>query len=225
MKKYSTLLLDADNTIFDFTRAEANAIEITCKKHNITFSKDIGRLYSEINDALWKRLEKGEVTRNEIKIERFRQLKAKLSLTTSAEEMAQTYIKELSLQCPIIDGAEDALKTLSQRYSLYIVTNGNAPVQRSRMEKSGLSHYFKGVFISEELGCPKPEKQFFDKAFEAVEEKDRSKICIIGDSMSSDILGGINAGIDTCWFLMYESEELYAPTYKARSFEEILKIF
>ena len=225
MKKYSTLLLDADNTIFDFTRAEANAIEITCKKLNIPFSKEVGRLYSKINDSLWKQLEKGEVTRNEIKVERFRQLKEMLSLDASAEEMAQTYIKELSLQCPIIEGAQDALKILSNRYDLYIVTNGNAPVQRSRMEKSGLMSYFKGVFISEELGSPKPEKQFFNKVFEAVKEKDKSRICIIGDSMSSDILGGINAGIDTCWFLKYKSEETYIPTYKAKNFEEVLKIF
>lgn len=225
MKKYTTLLFDADNTLLDFTLAEKNAIKNTCNSYGIAYTDEIGRLYSAINDSLWKQFEKGEIERAEIKIERFRRLTERMGMAVSPEKMAQTYIKELSLQAPLMEGAEEMLQKLKAQYDMYIVTNGNAPVQRSRLAISGLLKFFGKVFISEEMGAQKPKKEFFDKVIEQIPEKDRTKICIIGDSMSSDIQGGINAGLDTCWFKKYETKELFKPTYRAESFEEILKIF
>ena len=225
MKKYTTILFDADNTLLDFTAAEEGAIRNTCLLLGVGYTDEVGRLYSAINDSLWKQFEKGEIERADIKIERFRRLIKRLELPVLAERMAETYIKELSLQAPLIEGAEDMLKKLKTNYDMYIVTNGNAPVQRSRLNKSGILKYFGNVFISEEMGTQKPKKEFFDKVIEQIPEKDRRKICIVGDSMSSDILGGINSGIDTCWFQKYEKKELVKPTYSATSFEEILKIF
>lgn len=225
MRKYTTLLFDADNTLLDFTAAEEQAIKMTCEELSVPFSEDVGKLYSRINDSLWKGFEKGEIERSQIKIERFRQLKERLGLSVSAESMSETYIKQLSLQSPLIEGAEEMLESLHKKYDMYIVTNGNAPVQKSRLKKSGILRFFSGVFISEEVGVPKPKKEFFDKVLSTIPESDKAKVCIIGDSMSSDILGGINSGIDTCWFNKYETTELFAPTYKAKSFEEILKIF
>lgn len=225
MKKYSTLLFDADNTLLDFTAAEEAAIRKTCEELSVPFNCEVGRLYSKINDSLWKQFEKGEIARNEIKTERFRRLIKTLQLSVSAERMSETYIKQLSLQAPLIEGAEDMLQTLCKKYDMYIITNGNAPVQKSRLEKSGLLRFFSGVFISEEVGFPKPKKEYFEAVLSAIPESDVSKVCIVGDSMSSDILGGINSGIDTCWFYKYETEESFKPTYKAKNFEEILKIF
>lgn len=225
MKKYSTLLFDADNTLLDFTAAEKMAIKMTCEELSVEFTEEVGKLYSSINDSLWKQLEKGEIERSEIKIERFRRLIKTLSLSVSAESMSETYIKQLSLQSPLIEGAKEMLETLHKKYDMYIITNGNAPVQKSRLEKSGILRFFGGVFISEEVGFPKPKKEFFEKVLLAIPERDKAKVCIIGDSMSSDILGGINSSLDTCWFHKYETEETYRPTYKAKNFEEILKIF
>ena len=110
-------------------------------------------------------------------------------------------------------------------FELYIVTNGIATVQKSRLAKSGLLPCFKGVFISEEVGSQKPEKKFFDYILDKIPEKDKSKVIIIGDSMSSDILGGINAGIDTCFFNPWGRAEIYSPTYTAKSFDELYNIF
>ena len=121
--------------------------------------------------------------------------------------------------------AEELCKKLSEKYELYIVTNGIGTVQQSRLAKSGLLPYFKDVFVSEKIGSQKPEKKFFDFVFENISEKDKSKVVIVGDSMSSDILGGINAGIDTCFFNPLGREEVYSPTYAVKSFKELENIF
>ena len=139
--------------------------------------------------------------------------------------MAADYIEGLKQGGMLLEGADALCNELSKVYSLYMVTNGITEVQNSRLARSGLLPYFKGVFISEEFGSAKPEKEFFDKIFKLIPEKDLSKICIIGDSMSSDILGGINAGIDTC-YLSENTENLpLTPTYIVKDYTELKKVF
>ncbi len=225
MKDYSTLLFDADNTLMDFYAAEEEGIKNTCLAFGIEYIKQTGELYSKINDGFWKRFEKGEIKREEIKVGRFREFIKTLGLNLSPKEMSQRYIEELSCGKMLLDGALDTCRRLSEKYAMYIVTNGNAYVQRRRFDGCGLEPFFKDVFISEELGAKKPDKQFFLKVFEEIEEKDTSRICIIGDSMSSDILGGINAGIDTCFFNRYDTQRLYEPTYEVKNFTEMEKLF
>jgi 2-haloacid dehalogenase len=225
MRKYTTLLLDADDTLLDFHKAEAMAIETVCENFGIKYNEEVRQTYSEINAKLWRRLEKGEITRDVIKIRRFEEFAEITKNTASPFDMAQCYINALSKGGYLINGAKELCQELSKKYSLYIVTNGIATVQKSRLKLCGLLPYFNGVFISEEAGSQKPDKKFFDFVFNTIPEKDRSKVCIIGDSMSSDILGGLNAGIDTCYFCRNIADNLYTPTYSAQKYEDVKKIF
>ena len=225
MSKYTTLLFDADETLLNFYEAEANAPKLACNRMSIDYREETRCLYSSINDALWKQLEKGLVTRDIIKVRRFEQLAKALGLSVNPNEMAESYGEVLSMQGIILSGADSLCKKLSDNYRMYIVTNGIGYVQRGRLSRSGLLPYFDGVFISEDIGSQKPDITFFNYIFNEIEEKDKSKICIIGDSMSSDILGGINAGIDTCYFSPEIKSGPYSPTYTAKSFEDIIRIF
>lgn len=225
MSKYTTLLFDADETLLDFASAEAMAIKAVCDSFGIKYCDEIRNTYSKINLSLWKQLEKGLVTRDVIKIRRFEQFAEVMGITASPAAMADCYIKALSQGSMLIDGAKELCQALTEKYDMYIVTNGLAVVQKSRLKKCGLLPYFSRVFISEETGSQKPERKFFDFIFEGIPEKDKSKICIIGDSMSSDILGGINAGIDTCFYSPEKTNMPYLPTYVAKSYGDIIEIF
>lgn len=225
MKKYTTLLLDADNTLMDFYAAEEQGIKNTCLAFNIKYDEDIGKLYSDINDGFWKRFEKGEIKRKEIKIGRFREFIKAVGANADPKEMADRYIEELSKGKMLLEGAAECSRKLSEKYTLYIVTNGNSYVQKRRFAGCGLEPYFKAVFISEDMGAKKPDKAFFDKVFSLISEKNRDKICIIGDSMSSDIKGGINAGIDTCFFNISNQNKIYEPTFEVKNFKELEELF
>lgn len=225
MGKYTTLLFDADNTLMDFYAAEEAGIKNTCTAYGINYTKEIGQLYSAINDSFWKRFEKGDVKREEIKIGRFREFVKAIGADIDPEKIAARYIEELSKGKMLLDGALPLCQKLCQKYDMYIITNGNSYVQKKRFSGSGLEPYFKKVFISEDMGVKKPDKAYFDKVLAEISETDKSKICIIGDSMSSDILGGINAGVDTCFFNRNGDERIYEPTYEVISFKEMEKLF
>lgn len=225
MTKYTTLLLDADETLLDFTAAEGFAIGKTCEKFGIPFSDEVRKTYSDINLSLWKQLEKGLCTREEIKLNRFITFTEVMHSSADPVEMGRFYESTLAGCGFIIEGADKLCEKLSRKYALYIVTNGLAGVQKGRLALSGLLPYFRGCFISEESGSAKPKKEFFDFVFHRIEEKDKSKICIIGDSLSSDVAGGINAGIDTCHFCRGEVPENDPATMVAEDFSALEKIF
>lgn len=225
MKKYTTLLLDNDNTLMDFFASEKQAIKNTCSAFGVSPSEENAELYSAINDSYWKRFEKGEIKREEIKVGRFRSFIEALGMEINPDGMAERYFEELSLEHELLPGALELCEKLSRHYSLHLITNGSTYIQKKRLAASPISKFFGKVFISEEMGVKKPDKAFFDAVISAIEEKDRSKICIIGDSMSSDILGGINSGIDTCFFNRDGGALKYKPTYEVKNFEEMEALF
>lgn len=204
MKKYEYLLFDADNTLLDFTEAERRAFRFTCEKCGVEYSKELQEIYSEINLSLWKKLEVGAVTMEFLKLERFRLFLVhcdggeKEDTTERATEMKNTYMDALSKQGCLIDGAEELCKNLSKTYKMYIVTNGIAKIQRSRLALSNLLPYFEGVFISEEIGYAKPSAGYFDHVLSVIGESDKSKYLVIGDSLTSDCDGAIAYGLDIC---------------------------
>ena len=200
MIKYPILLLDADETLFDFSRAEGEAISDALRGMGILPDAEMIATYSRINDGFWKMLERGEITRAELLWRRFEQLYEELGLTVSATETQSIYIERLALACPFIDGALEMLEALSREYSLYAVSNGTASVQDGRIERSGIGRYFKKIFISERVGANKPDRLFFERCFSAIDDFSPEKSIIVGDSLTSDILGGKNAGILTCLF-------------------------
>ncbi len=206
MKKYEILLFDADNTLLDFTKAEELAFRETCLASDMEYSDELYRQYSEINDSLWKRIEKKEITLDFLKLERFRLLLLAVGYPecdktiAEAEKMRDTYIASLGEQACLVDGAEEICKKLSGHYRMYIGTNGISRIQRSRFEKSGLSGYFDDIFVSEEIGAAKPSAAYFDYVFSRIEESDKSKYLVIGDSLTSDCDGAIAYGLDICRF-------------------------
>lgn len=197
---FKTILFDLDETIFDFKKSEAAAVANALKQIGVKPNEKIVKRYSEINESLWKKLEKGEISRHEVLTKRFEILFDELSVDFDSSEMKKIYEKNLSQTGHLIDGAVDLLEKIYQKYNLYIVSNGTLSVQLGRIKCSETGKYFKELFISEVIGSVKPQKQFFDYCFERIPDINLEETLIVGDSLSSDILGGNNAGIKTCWF-------------------------
>lgn len=199
MIKY--ILFDVDDTLLDFGKAEEAAIRKTFERIGIPAAEETVRRYREINAQQWARFEKGEITREKLLTERFDILFSELGLSDIPSEMAQaSYEYLLGIGHYFVDGAEELLEALKDKYELYIVSNGNASVQDRRLKSAGIIPYFSDIFISERVGFNKPSAEFFDACFERIPGFEKDKAIIVGDRLSSDILGGINAGVKTCWF-------------------------
>lgn len=194
------VFLDVDDTLLDFGKAEAAAIKKTFEHIGITASDELIVRYSEINAAQWRRLEKGEISREQVLVERFNILFDELGMRIPGEMVQKTYEYLLGIGHWFVDGAPELLEALYGKYKLYIVSNGTANVQDRRLRSAGIGKYFDGIFISECIGFNKPSREFFDTCFAAIKGFEPDKAIIVGDTLSSDILGGINAGIKTCWF-------------------------
>ena len=194
------ILLDLDDTLFDFHMAERMALIKTLGTLGIPAAEETVSRYSEINDAQWKLLEQGKILRDELKVRRYRLLFDELDIEADAAEAARIYEKNLGKGHYFMDGAEGTLAALHGRYRLYIVSNGTASVQESRIKSAGIAPLFDGIFISQLIGCNKPSAGFFTYCFERIPDFDRRETVIVGDSLSSDIAGGKNAGITTVWF-------------------------
>lgn len=195
------ILFDLDDTLFDFHADEHVALEKTFASLNIPLDDAVCARYSEINQAQWKALERGEITRDQVKLRRFELLFAELGYDSKqAAQAAKTYHERLAEDFHFMDGAPELLEELNGRYRMFLVSNGNLSVQEGRLKKSGIGCYFAGIFISEVLGAEKPSRRFFDLAFSKIPDFDPACAVIVGDSLTSDIRGGINAGVRTIWF-------------------------
>lgn len=202
-RKYTTLLFDADNTLLDFDKAENEALKSVMAIYNLPATEENCRKYSEINDGLWKRFEKGEIEKAEIKSTRFREFFRYLGVTENFDplQVNEKYLSFLKEGGYTVEGASELCRSLTEKgYSIYIITNGIALTQARRLEKSGLLPYISDVFVSETVGVPKPKKEYFDYVLQSITEKDTSKILVIGDSLTSDIKGAENAGLDYIWY-------------------------
>lgn len=195
-----TLLFDLDNTLLDFNQAERIAVSKTLEHFHIAPEDAILKRYSELNLAQWKLLEQGKISREQVKLRRFQILFTELGTDAPAEEAALMYETLLAHGHYFMDGAEELLETLYGKFRMYLVTNGTLSVQKGRLKSSGISRYFDGIFISEELGYNKPSMEYFDCCFSKIPDFHKETTVIIGDSLTSDIQGGINAGIRTIWF-------------------------
>ena len=194
------VLFDVDDTLLDFGKAEAAAIRKTFERIGIPVTDELIRRYSEINAQQWSRFEKGEITRERLLTERFDILFSELGINVPSEMAQASYEYLLGIGHYFVDGAEELLEALKDKYELYIVSNGNASVQDRRLKSAGIIPYFKDIFISERVGFNKPSAEFFEACFERIPGFEKDKAVIVGDRLSSDILGGINAGVKTCWF-------------------------
>lgn len=188
--------------MLDFLASEAYAIRTLFKKYNIgECSDEMLKLYSEINSKYWQMLERNELTKAEILVGRFREFFEKIGVdVTIAEKFNLDYQLTLGDHIEFVDKAEDMLLWQKGKYTLVAVTNGTKIAQEKKLRLSGLDNVFDAIFISENVGVEKPNKEYFDYVFEKLGITDKSQVLIIGDSLTSDMKGGIVAGIDTCWF-------------------------
>ena len=179
--KYKVILFDADDTLFDFKKTEKYALESLMSSLDTDYDKDYCiNIYKEINTKVWKEFEEGKITSDDLKIERFQRLIDKLNLSDDATRLSELYVKFLSQGSFLYEDTKDLLDYLSKNYKLGIITNGLADVQHKRIRESDVGHYFNDVIIS-------------------LNHDDKSSVLMVGDSLSSDIKGGLNASIDTCW--------------------------
>lgn len=220
------LLLDLDDTLLDFKRAEAMAIRDTFEKLNIDPSDENVALYSKINRSCWARLELGELTREEVLHNRFDILFEKLGIEGDSHKTQEMYEYKLSLGAFYLDGALELLNTLYGKYRLYLATNGIIKVQARRIEDSGIGKYFDDIFVSEKIGYNKPDKRFFDLCFNTIQGFKHEETVIVGDTLSSDIKGGINAGIKTIYFNPHSIENTtdIVPDYEIHSLSELPRL-
>ena len=217
------IFLDLDDTIFDFKAAERLAITKTLSEFGFVATEETIARYSEINRLQWERLERGEASREEILSKRFDILFSELGLSARGCEVKAVYEKNLSGCAPIIPGAIELLEALFTKYDLYLASNGTAKVQDGRLAISGIGKYFKNIFISERVGYNKPRREFFEECIKEIPDFSFSEAIIVGDSITSDIRGGKNAGILTCLYnpkgKAFEKED--APDYEIRKLSEL----
>ena len=193
------LLLDLDDTILDFHKAEHIALSKTLRTLGLEPTEEVLSRYSLINKAHWERLERKELTRPQVLLGRFETLFREYGIEVDPAKCASLYEENLSIGHYFLPGAEAAVKRLHEKYRLFLVSNGTATVQHCRLTSAGLYPYFERVFISQEIGYNKPDKAYFDRCFAMIPGFDRTKALMVGDCLTSDIRGGINAGVKTVW--------------------------
>lgn len=227
MSRFSTLLWDLDGTLLDFLYSQRIAVRQCFERLGRTVTDEMIARYSQINDNYWKRLELGEVTREELLTGRFGTLFAEYRIEgIDAAAFSQAYQEALGNVYCYIDHSIEICRALKGEVKQYVVTNGTSSTQRSKMERSGLCDVMDGLFISEEIGTPKPQRGFFDYCLERIIEQDKTRILIVGDSLTSDIKGGVQAGIATCWFNAggEANTSEYCPDYEIEDLHQIFAI-
>lgn len=197
----TTILWDVDNTLLDFNYSMRNAMKQCFRTVGLRVTEAMLDRYAEINEGWWKRLERGEVSKEQLLNGRFTDFFAEYGLVElDVEKFRKDYQRNLGTIYSYLDDSLTICKSLQTKFKQYVVTNGVADTQRGKLNLSGFADVMEKLFISEEVGYHKPDKDFFAYCLEQVEEKDPKKILIVGDSLTSDIKGGNSVGIRTCWY-------------------------
>lgn len=226
MKQYEVIVFDVDDTLMDFDQSEQAAFGSVFGKYEMPDGLNQYRSsYRTISEGLWRDLENGNLGLSELGSERFRRLFLEHELDLDAVVFNQDYLGFLGEQRHLVPGAEKVIEALSRK-RLAIITNGFEAVQTSRIRNSPFSDAFEQVIISEATGYRKPQKEIFEYAFQQLQVTDPSTVLMVGDSLTSDIQGGLNAGVDTCWFnpARKKNQTPIVPTYEISQLEELLEI-
>lgn len=215
------LFLDLDDTILDFQKAERLALAKTLESFGLPPTDTVLARYHQINREHWERLERKELTREQVLEGRFAVLFQEMGLSAEAEKVARAYEENLSQGHYFLPGAEEALKSLSQTYKLYLASNGTAKVQAGRLKSAGIIPYFQEIFVSQEIGANKPDPAYFSACFARIPGFRKDRAMMVGDSLTSDILGGIQAGIATCWVNPHHKTGEIHPDYEIESITQL----
>ena len=224
---YKFLLFDLDHTLLDFDVAEDIALTQLLEEEGVEDLQAYKDYYVPMNKTLWKDLEQKKITKQELVNTRFSKLFAHFGIEKDGAYLAERYQFFLSKQGQIFPGVEDLLKKLiHQGYELYAATNGITAIQTGRLAQSGIAPFFKEIFISEQLHTQKPDAAFYEKIGARIPNFDKNYALMIGDSLSADIQGGNNAGIDTIWYNPHHlvNKSLAQPTYEVDSYQALLEL-
>ncbi len=226
MARYNCLLIDLDDTLLDFSAAEHSALEKLYAAHNIPLTEENFEVFRTVNDGLWAQFEKGQLNKAKMAVRRFVLLAEKLSLQGDPAKLNEEYLGYLSGCGNILPGADEFLEESAEVATIAAVSNGIYRSLTSRIAASGLENFFDAVFISEKMGCQKPQRRFFDTALKNLGISNREKVLVIGDSLTTDIAGGIAAELDTCWFNYKEeaNNTEWKPTHTVFGYEQLMPI-
>lgn len=224
MKKI--ILIDLDNTLIDFNECARHSIINAFRELGFTYTDKVFETFITENVKIWKRLEKGEITKPQLRADRWNIILQKLGIDFDGTVLEEMFENGVAKGAYAVDGAYELLDYLKDKYKLYIVSNGFRFVQESRLKIGNFEKYFDDIFVSEDVGIPKPAKEFFDYCFEKLGNPDKNDIILIGDSLTADVIGGINYGIDTVWFNKNKETlpDNINPTYTVNTLKEIQKL-
>lgn len=220
---YRWILLDADNTLFDFDRSERYALQSALEAYGLPFEESCMERYHRINAGCWRAYEKGEMTKSRLRHYRFEQFFKEMGVEADAGSFADTYMTALAETDYLIEGAVPLLNLLRTRYQLGLVTNGLSEVQRPRLANTGLDAFFPVVVVSDEIGHSKPDPKFFEYTFEQIEHPPKAEVLMVGDNINADIGGGMEYGIDTCWYnpVRRPNQSSIQPTYEIQVLKDL----
>lgn len=226
MTEKKIVLLDLDNTLIDFNECARHSIIKSFENHGFTYTEETFKTFITENVKIWKRLEKGEITKADLRANRWNIILEKLGIDYDGTIIEEEFEKGVAQGAYAVEGAYELLDYLYPKYELYIVSNGFRFVQESRLKIGDFRKYFKDIFLSEDIGIQKPAKEFFDYCFEKLENPEKKDVILIGDSLSADIMGGLNYDIECIWFNK-NGDELpkdIKPTYTVNTLKEIEEI-
>lgn len=207
--KYEVIFFDADETLFDFKKSETFALDKLMDNIDTDHDKEhCIDIYKKVNKKIWEEFEKGLISSDDLKVERFKGFASEINLACDAQMLSDMYVEFLGDGSFLYEETTNLLDYLHEKYKISIITNGLSSVQNRRIRNSVVGHYFNDVVISDELKIAKPNPEIFNYALKNLNHDNRSTVLMIGDSLSSDIKGGINANIDTCWFNPDKKENL-----------------
>lgn len=224
---YKYILFDVDNTLLDFNKGERCALESVLAHFPLEFSDAVYQRYHKINDDLWKLLEVGKIEKPRLRELRFEMLFDEFGFNGKefASDVSARFLVAMMEQAQLMDGAVEVLEALYKKYDLYIITNASAATQKKRLSKTPFDKYFKKYFISDDMGVHKPQKEFFERVVEEIGSFDHGDYLVVGDSLTSDIKGAVDFGIDSCYFDPHGiGAEGISPTYTIRKLTDLLKI-
>lgn len=227
MKKFTAVLWDVDGTLLNFDYSQRYALTKCFESAGREITEEMIVRYAQINDSYWRRLEQGEITKQELLTGRFHTLFTEYGIRgMDVEAFRREYQEALGSVYSYVDDSRSICERLQGQVGQYVVTNGVAATQENRLRLSGLYQLMDGIFISETIGAPKPQKAFFEYCLAVVGEKDKRRILIVGDSLSSDIRGGAAAGIVTCWYRPEDAvnETDLHPDYEISNLHQIFDI-
>ncbi len=223
MRKYNWLLFDADNTLWDFQQSELFSFEKAFKDFHIPYKANYLEVYHKINHQCWSDFEKGLLSQEKLRTVRMELLLKELNIDADFVAFSQSYQQNLANTAFMIDGARALLEDLSKEFTLVMITNGLKEIQRGRLKNTAIEPFFQSIVISDEIGTAKPQKAFFDYTFEQMQHDNKADVLVIGDSLSSDIKGGNDYGVDTCWFNIFakDKDAEIVPTYEIEDLGEL----